>query len=623
MTNHHCARECVESNSTPSNDYVVNGFSAPTRDDEVLCDGLFLDQLVAIEDVTARVRGAAPGGAADVEVAAAQSAATGKIQSECEATTGNTCQVVALFQGGQYQLYQYKRFQPVKLVFAPELQAGFFGGDPDNFTYPRYDLDFSFVRAYQTDGTTPASTPDYFTVNPDGGREGDLVFVTGNPGSTSRLITVAQLMYERTYRHPFLVQITSGQRKLLQTIAARGPQFEMQVREDLFGVENSLKAYTGELAGLRDTLLVARKIRWEREFRGKVEADAKLKAQYGNVWNRIADLQIRKLEVSPRLNASNPELIGSPHTGFAGQLVTYVTEMAKPEAQRSEQFRTSAAQLQAGLTSPTMVDPEIASGLLDMHVGLAASLLGSTDPLRAALIQPGESPEAASARLARESKIMDPAFRRSIIDGGPGALAASADPLVVFARLAAEVHPALDEQWKSVQAAETVEKQRLASALFAVYGTSLPPDATFTLRISDGVVKRYEYNGTLAPPFTTFYGLFARSADFGNAMPWTLPAKVEKARDEIKMNTPLDFVSTLDITGGNSGSPIIDKDARVVGLAFDGNIEQLPNEYLFRDDAGRTVGVHAAGIVEALRSIYKAEALLRELLGNGTRGDHP
>ncbi len=516
MTNHHCARECVESNSTPSNDYVVNGFSAATKQDELLCDGLFLDQLVGIEDVTARVRGAAPAGASDVNVATAQSAETDKIQNECEAKTGDTCQVVALFQGGQYQLYHYKRYQPVKLVFAPELQAGFFGGDPDNFTYPRYDLDFSFVRAYSPDSTTPVSTPDYFQIDPDGGREGNVVFVTGNPGSTSRLITVSQLMYERTYRHPFLVQITSGQRKLLQAIAARGPQYEMQVREDLFGVENSLKAYTGELSGLRDTLLVARKIKWEREFRSRVDADPKLKAEYGNVWQRIADLQIRKLQVSPRLNVSNVNLIGSPHFGIAGQLVTYVTEMAKPEAQRSEQFRANAAQIRAGLTSPSMVDPEIANGLLEMQIGLAASLLGSSDPLRAVLIRPGESAEAAAARLARDSKIMDPTFRRSIVDGGPAALAATTDPILAFARDAATLNPKLTEEWTSIQAAETVEKQRLASALFAVYGTSLPPDATFTLRISDGVVKRYPYNGTTAPPFTTFYGLFARSADFGN-----------------------------------------------------------------------------------------------------------
>jgi hypothetical protein len=240
-----------------------------------------------------------------------------------------------------------------------------------------------------------------------------------------------------------------------------------------------------------------------------------------------------------------------------------------------------------------------------------------------ALIRPGESAEAAATRLARESKIMDPSFRRSLMDGGPAALSASTDPLVAFARLAVPAYPKLLEQWQSIQAAESVEKQRLASALFAVYGTSLPPDATFTLRISDGVVKRYPYNGTTAPPFTTFYGLFARSADFGNRMPWELAPKIAAARDEIAMDTPLDFVSTLDITGGNSGSPIIDGDAHIVGLAFDGNIEQLPNEYLFRDDSGRTVGVHAAGIVEALRSIYKAEALLRELLGSGTGGNNP
>ena len=620
LTNHHCARQCVESNSTPASDYVVAGFFAAGREDERLCEGLFLDQLVAIEDVTTRVRSAAPAGAAVMEIAAAQAAETDEIEKECEAKTGNTCQVVALFQGGQQQLYQYKRYQPVKLVFAPELQAGFFGGDPDNFTYPRYDLDFAFVRAYREDGLTPASTPHYFRWNPEGAKEGDLVFITGNPGTTSRLITVAQAMYERAYRHPFLVQIYAGQRRLLQSIAARGPEMEMRVREDLFGVENSLKAARGELEGLRDTLLVARKIRWERDFRGRIDADPKLKAEFGDVWERLAALQLRKLEVSPRLNIANADLIGGPHLGYAVQLVDYVQQMARPEAERSEEFRAGAGQTRALLEAPTTADPDIAIATLEMHLELAASLLAAGDPMRTPLLHAGESAQQGAARLARESQILDAAFRRRILEGGPAAVAASRDPLLVFAREAATVRPGLADAWEATQAAEKVENQRLASALFAAFGTSLPPDATFTLRISDGIVKRYPYNGTIAPPFTTYYGLFGRSAEFSNAMPWTLPEQVEKARGEVRMATPLNFVSTLDITGGNSGSPIIDREGRVVGLAFDGNIEQLPNEYLFNDDAGRTVGVHSAGIVEALRAIYKAESLLRELLGNGTRG---
>ncbi|MBI4544788.1 MAG: S46 family peptidase, partial [Gemmatimonadetes bacterium] len=297
MTNHHCARDCVEAVSTDTRDYVIEGFYAATRNDELLCPDLFLDQLVSIEDVTERVQAAAPAGAAERAIAEAQEAEQQEIVQECEAASGLQCQVVSLFHGGQYRLYRYQRYAPVKLVFAPELQAGFFGGDPDNFTYPRYDLDVAFVRAYQSDGKAPLGTPQYFRWDADGAAEEELVFITGNPGGTSRQATVAQLMYERSYRHRFIVRLRQEQRDFLRGVAARGPEAERQVRDQLFNIENSLKAYTGQLAGLNDTLLLGRKLRWEREFRQKVEAYAKLRESYGDIWDRIARIQAEKLTV--------------------------------------------------------------------------------------------------------------------------------------------------------------------------------------------------------------------------------------------------------------------------------------------------------------------------------------
>ncbi|HEX6559193.1 MAG TPA: S46 family peptidase, partial [Longimicrobiales bacterium] len=322
ITNHHCARECVEANSRDGTDHVEHGFYAATRAEEKLCPGLFLDQLVAVENVTTQVQAAR--GASDTEIGRAQSAAIDRLQQECEQQSKLTCQVVTLYHGGQYQLYKYKRYAPVKLVFAPELQAGFFGGDPDNFTYPRYDLDFSVVRAYDAGGSTPAQTPQYLHWRTDAPREGDLVFVTGNPGSTSRQITVSRVLYEREFRHPFLIQYLRAQRDLLEKLAAQGPQMEQQVRENLFEVSNSLKAYEGEYAGLQDSLLLGRKIRWERELRSRIQADANLRGQYGDVWDRLADLQIRKLQVSPRMNLSNAQWLGAPHLLYAYQLVRYV-----------------------------------------------------------------------------------------------------------------------------------------------------------------------------------------------------------------------------------------------------------------------------------------------------------
>ena len=617
LTNHHCARECVEANSKGGVDYVVSGFYAATRAEEKLCPGLFLDQLQEIENVTARVQGAAKPGATAQQIAEAQELVTSQIKDECEKPGKFACEVVSLYHGGQYQLYKYKRYSPVKLVFAPELQAGFFGGDPDNFTYPRYDTDFSFVRAYEPDSTTAAKTEHYFKWRPDGAKENELVFVTGNPGSTSRQITFAEVMYEKLYRHPFLIQLLSAQRALMQQIAAMGPQAEQQVRQQLFEIENSLKAFDGQYAGLSDTVLLARKLRWEREFRAKVNADAKLKAQYGDVWDKLADIQLQKLRTSPRLNVSNPEFIGAPHIAYAAQLIEYMTEMAKPEAQRTDQYKgEKAKEVEQFLNAPAPVNPQIAESLLTLQLTMMKQWLEPNDPLLTGLFLAGETPQQAAARLAKSSKVLDAAYRQTVLKAGLAGIATNTDPAIKLARALAPVYKELNVKWPQIQAAERVQEERLAKALFAVYGTKLPPDATFTLRITDGVVKGYPYNGTIAPPNTTFFGMYGRSAEFDNKSPFDLPPKFAQSRAAVNMSTALDFVSTNDITGGNSGSPVIDKEARVVGVAFDGNIESLPNEFLYRNETARTVSVHSAGILEALRSIYKADALLRELTEN-------
>jgi hypothetical protein len=617
MTNHHCARECVEAISTEQVDHVETGFYARTRAEERLCPELYLDQLLAIEDVTQQVRAAAPPGGTSEQLAAAQAQEQERIENECSQRTRNECQVVPLYQGGQYQLYTYKRYSPVKLVFAPELQAGFFGGDPDNFTYPRYALDVSFVRAYEAEGNTPASTPNYFRWRAEGAPENEVIFVTGNPGSTSRLITVSQVMYERALRHPFIVALLEGQRRALQAIAAQGPEQERLVREDLFSVENSLKAYTGQLAGLRDTLLVARKIAWERDFRQRVNSSAEAR-RFADVWDRIAEIQRRKLELNPVVNLSNTGLLGAPHLTTAGQLAGWLRAAALPEAQRPPDYRGERfTQLRAALLRPNPVPEAHALPMLQLQIALAHEFLPPGHPLLQALVRPGETPEAAARRLVRESRVLDAAFRRTLIEGGRAVADTVSDPLFRAARLMDSTFAAVQPQYRALTAEETVQRERLASALFAVYGTRLPPDATFTLRISDGVVARYPYNGTFAPAKTTFYGLYARAAEFNNDMPWTLPAKFERRRASVNLAAPLNFVSTNDITGGNSGSPMIDREARIVGIAFDGNIEQLPNEFLFRSEAGRTISVHSAGILEALRSVYEAQALVAELLGSG------
>ncbi len=618
MTNHHCARECVEAVSNQGADYVVNGFYAPLRRDEKLCPGLFLDQLIEIENVTPRVQGAARGAtfSSPTAKAQAQEETIGLIEEECEQRTRMTCEVVSQYQGAQYQLYKYKRYSPVKLVFAPELQAGFFGGDPDNFTYPRYNLDVSFVRAYQPDSTTALRTPNHFRWRAEGAREDELVFVIGNPGSTSRQVPFSEVMYERTYRLPFLIRVLSGQRQVLQQVSRISPQAEQQVRQQLFEIENNLKNFQGQFAGLQDSMLLGRKLRWEREFQQRVSADTKLRGEYGDVWNKMAELQTQKMRTSPRLNLANYEFINSPHITFAAQLVGYLTEMAKSEAQRSDEFRGErAAQTEQTLKSPIPVQPEIARSLLALQLSMATHLLEPNDPLLQGLIQPNETPEAAATRLAAASRVLDASYRQAVLTAGVSALDTIRDPFIRLARIMAPIYVEMSAQWPRIQAAERVQEERLARALLAVYGTKLPPDATFTLRITDGVVKGYPLNGTMAAPFTTYAGMYARAAEFNNQDPFTLPKSFEAVRSTMNMATPFNFVSTNDITGGNSGSPVIDREGRVVGIAFDGNLESLPNNFVYRNETGRTVSVHAAGITEALRTIYKAELLLRELMG--------
>jgi hypothetical protein len=615
LTNHHCARGCIAANSTPENDYVINGFYAATRTEEKICPNAYADILIGIEDVTPRVRAVEQPGMTNAQIAEATQQATQQITAECQRTSGNVCRVVPLFRGGQYQLYTYRRHTPVKLVMAPELQSGFFGGDHDNFVYPRYALDFAFYRAYEADGVTAVKSPYYFPFSTTGPVDGELVFVTGNPGSTARMITLAQLMYERSYRHPMMVNVFDANRRLIQQqLAVATGQQMISLRERLFGVENSLKKYQGEVAGLMDSMLVATKIRWEQEFRDRARTTPAA-AQYLDVWDRIFDLQLSKIQLDPARNASNAAWLGSQYLTLPANILALHRTASLPDEQRPPQLRgEQRTRLEQSAVAP-VANATLQQAALEAHFALAADWLPPGHPLLAYFAPAGESPAAAAQRLARDSRIIDPSFRQQLMQGGVAALRASTDPAVRLVLVLDSMNAAVMPQYQALLAEEAVQVQRLARALFAVYGTQLPPDATSTLRISDGVVRGYPYNSTIAPYKSVFHGMFARAAEFNNVAPFDLPPLFAARKDHINMTAPVDFVSTNDITGGNSGSPLIDRHARVVGLAFDGNVEQLPNEYVFRTETGgRTVSVHSAGILEALRSIYQTQALLDELL---------
>lgn len=611
MTNHHCARSCVDAVDREGEDFLRDGFYAERRTDERTCPGLHLDQLVAMTDVTERLI------SEDETMTAAQRAEaidmlSGELEAECEARSDHTCEIVNLYHGGRYMLYEYRRYPDVRLVFAPELQAGFYGGDPDNFTYPRYNLDVSFVRAYGPDGR-PVASDHHFGWDQEGAAEGEVVFVTGHPGSTSRQITASQFMYEREIRHPLLLDFFDQRLEVLHAI--EDPAQRRALSNAIFSLENSQKLYRGELEGLRSNQLLARKIAWEEELKDRLASDPAVARRYEGLWEEIAGLQEEKARLYPQIVIdNNANLFASQHLQLAAGLNDFAAQAAVPDAERDASFRGDAMdQMRRQLLEPGPIDADLSAAMLAGRIGLAKDWLGPTDPLAAAA-RPGETPEAAARRLITTSRITDAEFRRRALSMSPDSLAALGDPLLDLARAIRDANSAANAEWSAVTEREDAATERFAQAIFTAFGTDLPPDATFTLRITDGVVDRYAYNGTFAPPVTTIYGLYARSAEFGDEDPWTLPPAWAEAKDRVDMTVPLNFVSTNDITGGNSGSPVIDADARIVGIAFDGNVEAFPNEFLFGAPGGRTVSVHSAGIIEALRNVYGAAALVDELL---------
>ena len=612
MTNHHCARGCITSTSPADSNYQETGFVAKTLEEEKSCRGLYVDQLLSIQDVTQRIRQAVTA-TNDVQQVEQRNAAIEAIQSECQTAPDLNCQVVSFYQGGMYSLYTYKRFSDVRLVMAPEGQAAFFGGDPDNFTYPRYDLDMTFLRVYENGA--PRKTDHYFTWSKAGAEEGELVFITGNPGSTGRLLTVAQMEYLRDVQYPS--QLAALQRTLAvaRKLSERSEADKRRYENQIFGLENSFKAVNGYLTGLLDAKRMAAKQAFETDFRSRINGDPQLRQKYGAAWDGIAKAQqeIASFALESRWYGFG----GSQLLGVAGNLVLLADMSARPEDQRPAAWRDERlGRIRGQMQRELEFDLESEVLLLTSYLEAAQKELPASDPFLSAMLQ-GRSPQAAAEALVNGTTLADLAVRRSLVDGGASAVAASTDPMIVAAAKVAPLVVKLAERSEPLNAAMSANAELVGQAIFAAYGKALPPDATFTLRITDGVVKRYPYNGTYAPSKTVLYGLYARSAEFNNQAPWNLPEGWARVRDQVNMATPINFVSTNDIIGGNSGSPVINRNAEVVGLVFDGNIEMLPNRFIFDDAVSRTVSVHSAGIIEGLRKAYGGTRIADELQGVG------
>ena len=614
MTNHHCARACVESATKPGEDLLGDGFYAARREDERACQGMTADQLQEITDVTAQVTAAVPAGSSPTVAATRRAEAIDRIEAACEQQVADAnCQVVTMYRGGKYMLYRFHRFTDLRLVFAVESQTAFFGGDPDNFTYPRYDLDMSMVRAY-VDGK-PAST-EYFKWAKTGSQEKDLVFVTGNPGSTGRLNTMAQIEYLRDLTYPSLLDGYKRRIAVYHQLSAMDSTRAMALRNTIFGLENSQKAVGGYQSGLLDPKLMSQKTAWETNFRRSVNSNAAYKKAYGDPWKEIeqARTSMRKLDAQRQFYSYNA--YGTRLLQLAGLIVRAPAEAAKPDSARMPLYQDSRkAMRDRAIGSTTPIDTLQERLLLAQWFEAMQAALPATDPvLKAALA--GRTPANAAAEMVRGSQISTAAQREALMAGGAAAIAASKDP---FIRLAATIDPldrAVQAQWTDLADREAEQDELVARALLAVYGNSVAPDATFSLRISDGEILRYPYNGTIAQPFTTFYGMYDRSAGFNGVPPFNLTSRWVTNRAALDLATPFNVAGTPDIIGGNSGSPVINKNAEVVGLIFDGNIEMLPNRFLYTERVARSVWVDSRAIIEALRKVYGAGALADEMTGN-------
>jgi Peptidase S46 len=611
LTNHHVARGQLQKNSTPEHNYIRDGFYAATQAEEMKSPDLEVNVLESMENVTARIAEAVKGARTPDAEFGARRAAIAAIESESQQKTGLRSDVVTLYQGGEYWLYRYKKYTDVRLVFAPEEQTAFFGGDPDNFTYPRYDLDMAIFRVYENG--QPIASPDYLKWNAKGAADGDLVFVSGNPGSTSRLDTMAQLEFLRDINEPLTINLLHARIDTLEKYSAHGSEQALQAGSQIFGLQNSLKAYQGMYRGLMDKNVMAKKQKEEAEFRSRVMANAEWKAAYGGAWDELAAAQ-KKL--AGRTKEMFYRGMDSRLAGIAQSIVQLVAEVKKPDGERLPGYHDAQLDsLKFQLFSPAPIYPamEIAriTGALELDIAGA----GPDTPFVKTVLK-GRTPAEAATALVNGTRLADPAVRRQLVEGGEAAVAASTDPEIVLAR---ELDPMRREMIKwtqdNVESVEQRAGEQLGKARFAVYGKSTYPDATFTLRLSYGTVKGYPMNGTIAPPKTTFYGLYGRANDFDFKPPFNLMPRYVQGRDRLDLATPLDFVTDNDVVGGNSGSPVINRSGEIVGLVFDGNIESLVGDFVYDGETNRTVSVHTAAMTEALRKIYNTAPLLKELLG--------
>jgi hypothetical protein len=615
FTNHHVGAACVQQLSTGGKDFMKTGFYAKTQAEEAKCPDLELNVLVAIEDVSKPVKDAAKAGMSAADAGQAQRAAMSTLEQDCAKSTGLRCDVVTFYSGEVYNLYKYKKYTDVRLVFAPEFDAAFFGGDPDNFTYPRYDLDITFFRIYEND--KPVHLDNYLRWSATGVKDGDLVFVSGHPGSTGRLLTTSQLEYLRDIDYASRIESYKRRIALLQKFGAESEENARIAKEDLFGLQNALKAFTGYLGGLNDKAEMEKKASQEQQMHTTFKRQ---NPSAPDPWTEIANaMNVEKNIYIPLTYVERLRGFNSDLAHFARNLVRVTAEKTKPNGERLREYRDSSLpSLEQELFSTAPIYKSLETATLADSLAQMQQAMGADNEVVKKALNGKTAEEAAKDAIAN-TKLDDVAARKQLYEGGTAAIQASTDPLIVMMRTidpdARAVRKQYDDQIESV---ERRDGSTIAKIRFSQSGFNQPPDATFTLRLSYGAVKGYSQNGKKIPYFTDFAGGFQHAAEHDNKDPYHLPDSWMNAKAKLNLKTPLNFVTTADIIGGNSGSPTVNTRGEVVGIVFDGNIESLVWNFFFTDAVARAVHVDSRGIEEALRKIYGANGLADELVGRTT-----
>ncbi len=618
LTNHHCVMRCLAEISDESSDYIGRGFIARSRAEERRCPTEILSVLLDVEEITPQVL-AATQGLRDSEANEARKQTLSRLEADCVERSKEkgaeplACESVSLYQGGQYFLYKYKRYDDVRMVFAPQHAIAAFGGDPDNFHFPRWSLDFSLLRVYENGA--PARTPNYLPWRAEGPQAGELVFVAGHPGRTNRLFTVEQLKFQRDTQFPeYLVRNSELRGRLIQW-GKTGEEPARIIQRPLQSLENMLKVYRGLNKALLDDRLMIAKSEREQALREHVLASTELTQTVGSAWDDIANAQERYRQIyGEYLYLESAAGFNSTLFRYARQLVRAAAELGKPNELRLREYADSnLPKLSAAVLAETPVYPEYEKLTLSFSLEKLREHLGPDHPVVRRLLST-ESPDALANRLVDGTQLADARVRKSLWDGGAATIEASTDPMIVLARSIDPEARAVRKIYEDeVQARVAAAQERIAKARFAAYGTSTYPDATFTLRLSYGSVQGWHENGRHIEPFTTLERLYERAT--GNP-PFALPQVWLNTRHELDPNTRFNLVSTNDVVGGNSGSPLIDRQGRLVGLVFDGNIHSLSGNYWYDAELNRTVSVHPAIMLLALEKVYGMGDLAREIKGS-------